>query len=184
MACRVVFEGELAKLRVTLVEPREDESLFFELVSGERGVDPDELQSSLEDELTNEARRLLDSKDVTVAVSWERGSLEVLAVIAVAKVVADIGAFLGGLREIRNLFPERIRQRISEAIGRDVAMRRARLETGSGLLSGTPEEADEEKAAAGTKPVSVGELAAYAGLALAVLLVVTVVVILGASWLV
>jgi hypothetical protein len=99
-------------------------------------------------------------------------------------VVADLGAFLGGVREIRNLFPERIRQRISAWLGRDVAMRHARLETGAGLLRATPAEAEKAEAARGSRPVGVGELAAYAGLALVVLVIVTAVVIGGAALLI
>ena len=194
MPCRVVFEGELAKLRVSLVERQEElpetgvvraRRNFPEFFEGrDSGLDPEELRSSLEAELTDEARRLLESEDVTVELEWERGSLEVLALIACGKVVADIGAFLGGVREIRNLFPERMRQRISAGLGRDVAMRHARLETGAGLLRGRLEEADEAEAAGGSRPVGVGELAAYAGLALVVLVIVTGVVIGGAALLI
>jgi hypothetical protein len=194
MPCRVVFEGELAKLRVSLVERQEElpeagvvraRRNFPELFErGDRDLDPEELRSRIEAELTDEARRLLASDDVTVELEWERGSLEVLALIACGKLVADIGAFLGGVREIGNLFPERMRQRISAWLGRDVAMRHARLETGAGLLRGSPEEADKAEAARGSRPVGVGELAAYAGLALAVLVVVTVVVIVGAALLI
>jgi hypothetical protein len=194
MPCRVIFEGELAKLRVSLVEPQEqgpetadvpvprDFPELFE--RQDRELDPEELRSSLEDELTNEARRLLGSEDVTVEMTWERGSLEVLALIACGKVVADVGAFLAGVREIRNLFPERIRQRISAWLGRDVAMRRARLETGAGLLRARPEDPDDAEAAREPTPVSVGDLAWYAGLALVVLVIVAGVVILGANFLV
>jgi hypothetical protein len=194
MPCRLVLEGELAKLRVSLVERQEElpetgvvraRRNFPELFEGrDSDLDPEELRSSLEAELTDEARRLLASDDVTVELEWERGSLEVLALIACGKVVADIGAFLGGVREIRNLFPERIRQRILAWLGRDVAMRHARLETGAGLLRGTPAEAEKAEAARGSRPVGVGELAVYAGLALVVLVIVTAVVIGGAALLI
>ena len=191
MPCRVVFEGELAKLRVSLVERQEElpetgvvraRRNFPELFEGrDSDLDAEELRSSLEAELTDEARRLLASDDVTVELEWERGSLEVLALIACGKVVADIGAFLAGVREIRNLFPERMRQRISAWLGRDVAMRHARLEMGAGLLRATPADADKTEAARGSRSVGVGELAWYALLALAVLVAITVVVVGGAE---
>ena len=195
MPCRVVFEGELAKLRVSLVERQEElpsetavvraRRNFAELFEGrDTGLDPEELRSSLEAELTDEARRLLASDEVTVELEWERGSLEVLALIACGKVVAEIGAFLGGVREIRNLFPERVRQRISAWLGRDVAMRHARLESGAGLLRGRPADVDKAEAARGGRPFRVGELAAYAVLALAVLVIVAAVVIGGAALLI
>jgi hypothetical protein len=181
MPCNVVVEGEVATLRVTLVDrgPHAGAFEFSEILEPEDSErDADELRKELEEELTDEARRLLASDGVSVTLTWERGSLEIAALIVCGKVVADIGAFLTGVREIRDLFPKRIRDRISDWLGRDVAMRDSSLEMGRGLLRGKAEESSSEGDGAGFSPV---ELAAYAGLSLVVLVVVAGVVILGVS---
>jgi hypothetical protein len=191
MPCHIVVEGELANLRVTLVDTwgqrgrARDARLgggFSELFEPDEDArDPGELRADLESELTDEAQRLLDSDDVTVTVTWQPGSLEVAALIACGKIVADIGAFLSGVREIRQLFPQRIRDRVSLWLGRDVAMPQVRLEARTGFLHGKSEEPTE--AAPASTPFSLKELAAYAGLSLLVLVLITVLVLAGAAYL-
>jgi hypothetical protein len=183
MPCRMIVEGEVATLRVTLVDRgNAPTALEFSEIFEREALDrnPEELRKDLEEELTDEARRLLASDDVSVTLSWKRGSLEVAALIACGKVVADVGAFLTGVREIRDLFPQRIRDRISAWLGRDVAMRDSALEMERGLLRGKAED-DSGTAAAGGEAYSPVELAMYAGLSLVVLIVIAGLVILGVT---
>jgi hypothetical protein len=204
MPCRVVVEGDLVTLHVTLGDPRSRTGArefpeVFEPTEGSHAVgqlggqseagqakeadaeqetaaEAKQTLKELEDELTDEARRLLASEDVEVTLTWKRGSLEVAALIACGKIVADVGAFLTGVREIRALVPQRIRERISAWLGRDVALRRVRLEMETGMLRG---KAEKESAADGdseSRPFSVTALRSYAALSLAVLVVVALLV--------
>jgi hypothetical protein len=179
MPCRIAVDGELATLRLRLADPQEPtRNLFLELGEGREA-----LEKELGDDLTDDARRLLGSEDVTVVVEVEEGSLLVAAVIA-GKVIGEIGAFFAGLREIRALFPKRIREGISEWLGPDLAMRDKFFEMGRGLLrakEADPEDTDAKDKDGKTDPASLLELAAYALLSLAVLIVVALVVIKGVS---
>jgi hypothetical protein len=226
MPCRVAFEGDLVYLHVFLRDTRTEtgERGFPEIweptqgrwivVRGTQEEITDALEEQLrpqeeelnaqarqwrrelEDELTDEARRLLPSEDVTedvtVTLSWKPGSLEVAALIACGKIVADIGAFLSGLREIRTLFPQRIRERISGWVGPHVAIDEIRLETKTGLLRGKAEEPSKPEEPtkpsteedSDTRPFSLGALAAYAALSLTVLVVVVLLVVGGVALLI
>jgi hypothetical protein len=174
MPCRIAVDGELATFRAAVVDV-DDSPWAYALVAGEA----EELRRQLEEDLTDEARRLLASEDVDVTVTWEQGSLLVSALIA-GKVVADIGAFFAGVREIRTVFPKRIRDRVTRWLGRDVAVRDDRLEIEPDLLRATAEEAPKADDKTGIPAASLKELSAYAGLSLAVLVLVAALVIGGA----
>jgi hypothetical protein len=186
MPCRIVVEGHVATVRVTLADAEGFHEFFTSFARQEPPGprDPETLRASLEVELTDEARRLLESEDVTVELKWKPGSLEIAAIIAAGKIVADVGSFLGGVRAIRDLFPQRMRDRVSGWLGREVATSDALVEIGSGLLR-SDAEAD---AKAGTKgdagAAGVRELVMYALLTLAVLLVVAGAVIGGLALLI
>lgn len=211
MPCRVVVEGDLVRLHVTLGDPRaRTEAREFpeiweptegsepprqpsgqsaarqakEADEQERAAEAEQTLKELEDELTDEVRRLLASEDVEVTLTWKRGSLEVAALIACGKIVADVGAFLTGVREIRALVPQRIRDRISAWLGRDVALRGVRLEMETGLLRGKAEKQSAADGDSESRPFSIGALAAYAGLSLAVLVIVALLVVGGLALLI
>jgi hypothetical protein len=199
MPCRMVVEGHIATVHVTLVDveasytrtgtapaapapPPRVPTDFPEIFSpgeapGER--DPEEMRADLEAELTDEARRLLESDDVSVELKWKRGSLEIGAILVAGKIVADVGSFLGGVRAIRDLFPGRIRERVAGWLGRDVAAAGAHVEAGTGLLRGQAEEKSTGAGGAADGEFTVQELGWYAVLSLIVLLVVAGAVILG-----
>jgi hypothetical protein len=172
MPCAIVVEGEVATLRVTL-----DESAASP-VAPELLELTEEQRKELEDELTDEARRLLASDDVSVTLSWSHGSLEIAALIACGKVVADIGTFLTGVREIRDLLPERIRAWISARVEGGVIVRGTALEIERGLLRG---KAEDSTGGEDSNAFSPKELGWYAALSLAVLFVVGALVIWGVS---
>jgi hypothetical protein len=165
MACRMVVEGELATLRFALEGAEEF---------------PEELREELADELTDIACDKLGSLGATVTLTWDPDSLEIAALIECEELVADTGAFFSGLRELRRLVPSRVRERINERLPLPVTLGPARLEAETGLLHGKAEDKDASKTAA-AEAVSVRELAWYAGLSLAVLVIVGLLVILGVS---
>jgi hypothetical protein len=182
MPGRMVVTGQIGTVRVTLVDVTQPTYQFPEIVAPEGNTpewDAVEFKARLEAELTGEARRLLDFPNVSVAVEFDPGSLEVIAAIAVVgEIVAGIGAFFDGVRAIRVLFPERIRDRVAGWLGRPVAAASARFETGDGVFDATAEP-EKDKTGPGAGEASVKELAAYAALALAVLVVVVGAVIGG-----
>ena len=145
----------------------------------EHGELPDELREQLEGELTHEARRILKSDELKVEVRSRSGSILVTALI-VGKVVADVGAFFAGVREIRGLFPDRIRDRVTAWLGPDVPRRDVRLIMKSGLEGAKAADEEEAEGDPAKRPVTAKELSAYAALSLAVLLVVAALTVLGA----
>ena len=193
MACRMVVEGHIATVHVTLVDvearllqarpqtegarpPVAEFPEIFRPRAATEEWDPEAFKQALAGELTEDARRLLGSRDVRVEVEWEEGSLEVAAILSAGKLVANVGAFLGGVKAIRVLFPKRIRDRVAGWLGRNVARAAARLEPGTGLLDGKAEEEEPAKAGTGAE-----DLRQYA--VLSVLVLVTVVAaVLGGLW--
>lgn len=184
MSSRIVVDGDLATVRMRLNETSRPASHGFEVLLVEspapgEGERPAELRKSLESRLTTAARAHLGS-GATVSVTWQRGSLEVAAVIAVAKVVIEIGAFLSALREIRDTFPGITRAAVEEWIGQPVAADPARLEVADGMLDGAA--AEEAKAGGGGGGgLGLAELGANAALALAVIAIVVVLVVVGVN---
>lgn len=205
MSTTVIVAGEIATVRVRLEEtgPYLDHPGpgFPEILGRDPGSgrpdrsepepffarDPEELRLALENEIEEIVRKALGAtagaSDVQAKVRWRAGSLDVSVVLEVAKLVIEIGAFLGALREIRRLVPAALRARVAEWVGRPVAADVERLEVGEGLLEMTVKPpADAVVAADDPAGGSIGELAGYGLSALAVLLVVATAVIAGAHW--
>jgi hypothetical protein len=180
MPCHLVVSEELASLHLTAVDAKN----FQELRQTLEGPEATELRSAIESELGDVARDKLGSDDVEVQLTWTLGSLELVAVITCAKLVTEVGAFLAGLREIRSVFPQRIRDHLSTWLGRDVAVRNVQMQMRDGLLHGKTDEPSAKSSDAADQPLSVGELAWYAGLSLVVLLLTALAVIGGVALLV
>ena len=192
MPTKIEVGGHLATVHATLDDPQrvgtDGETTvvivgnFNEMFDrGDADRDPEELRAALQRELTDQARRVLEP-DASVEVKWSRGSLEVAAVISVGKAVVDVVELLGGIQQLRDLIPARIRERVGAWLGRDVALTGSHVEAGADLLRATaPADKESNEKEPGDAGFSVDQLWRIAGLALTVLLLTTAAVVAGVA---
>lgn len=135
MATPITVAGEIATVRVLLrqVDARPGDPGFAHVFREHQAGDP-ELRRALEDDVAEIVGSALGSRDLSVGIVLQRGSLDVAAVITADRLEIELGAFFDGLREIRRLVPEVVRTRVASWFGRAVAVRVDRLEIGPGML--------------------------------------------------
>lgn len=186
MACTLEVEGEIATVRATLVElgSRDFHDLFDQPEhSGEAATAPASavawLSDRLSEELTTSARELLGD-GVEVRVQLERGSLEVIAVLlAIGKLVIEVGSLLGALRELRALVPDRARGAVAGMVTGRVAVESTDVILGAGGLAA--QVAGGAAAAAPATGLSSQDLWRLAATAVVTLAVTVGLVILGVA---
>lgn len=181
MATSIIVAGEIATVRVPLrqVDARPGDLGFADLFSEGDDGDP-ELRRTLASDVAEVVCEALDSHDLSVDVELRRGSLEVVAVIAVGKLVVKLDTFLEGLREIRRLAPEVVRTRVASWVGYPIAASMERLEVGPGMLC-IEEQSSKDAVEDPDAERSAKEVAVDAAATFLILFLIVVVIFVGAG---